>query len=43
MGHMFYYIDQPHTPSFPIGLVRTESDFDRLTYGDDTSDSFDKC
>ena len=24
---MFYYIDQPHTPSFPIGLVKTESDF----------------
>ena len=24
---MFYYINQPHTPSFPIGLVKTESDF----------------
>ena len=24
---MFYYIDQLHTPSFPIGLVKTESDF----------------
>ena len=24
---MFYYIDQPHTPSFPIGLVKTESEF----------------
>ena len=23
---MFYYIDQPHTPSFPTGLVKTESD-----------------
>ena len=23
---MFYYIDQPHTPSFPIGLVKTVSD-----------------
>ena len=23
---MFYYIDQPRTPSFPIGLVKTESD-----------------
>ena len=23
---MFYYIDQTHTPSFPIGLVKT-SDF----------------
>ena len=23
---MFYYIDQPRTPSFPIGLVETESD-----------------
>ena len=26
MGYMFYYIDQPHTPSFPTGLVKTESD-----------------
>ena len=26
---MFYYIDQPHTPSFPIGLVKTKSDFVR--------------
>ena len=24
---MFYYIDQHHTPSFPIGLVKTISDF----------------
>ena len=24
---MFYYINQPCTPSFPIELVRTESDF----------------
>ena len=24
---MFYYIDQPCTPSFPIGLAKTESDF----------------
>ena len=24
---MFYYIDQPHTPSFPIRLVKTEFDF----------------
>ena len=24
---MFHYIDQPHTPSFFIGLVKTESDF----------------
>ena len=24
---MFYYIDQPCTPSFPNGLVKTESDF----------------
>ena len=24
---MFYYIYQPHTPSFPIGLVKTKSDF----------------
>ena len=23
---MFYYIDQPHTPYFSIGLVKTESD-----------------
>ena len=23
---MFYYIDQPRTPSFPTGLVKTESD-----------------
>ena len=27
MRHMFYYIDQACTPSFPIGLVKTESDF----------------
>ena len=24
---MFYYINQPPTPSFPIGLVKAESDF----------------
>ena len=24
---MFYYIDRPRTPSFPIGSVKTESDF----------------
>ena len=24
---MFYYINQSHTPSFSIGLVKTESDF----------------
>ena len=24
---MFYYIDQPHDLSFPIGLVKTKSDF----------------
>ena len=24
---MIYWIEQPRTPSFPIGLVRTESDF----------------
>ena len=24
---MFYYINQPRTPSFPIGLVTTESNF----------------
>ena len=24
---MFHYIHQPPTPSFPIGLVKTESDF----------------
>ena len=24
---MFYYIDQTRTQSFPIGLVKTESDF----------------
>ena len=24
---MFYYIDQPCTPSFSIGLVKSESDF----------------
>ena len=24
---MFYYINQPRTPFFPIGLVKTESDF----------------
>ena len=24
---MFYYIDQPHTQSFLIGMVKTESDF----------------
>ena len=24
---MCYYIDQSHSPSFPIGLVKTKSDF----------------
>ena len=24
---MFYYINQFHTPSFPVGLVKTEPDF----------------
>ena len=24
---MFYYVDQLHTSSFPIGLVKTKSDF----------------
>ena len=24
---MFYYISQPHTPSFSTGLVKTKSDF----------------
>ena len=24
---MFYYIDQPRTPSFPTGLAKTKSDF----------------
>ena len=24
---MFYYIDQPRTPSFSIGLVKTKSGF----------------
>ena len=24
---MFYYINQPRTPSFSIGLVKTKSDF----------------
>ena len=23
---MFYYIDQHHAPSFPVGFVKTESD-----------------
>ena len=27
IGWMIYYIDQSCTPSFPIGLVKTESDF----------------
>ena len=27
MGQIFYYINQPCTPSFLIGLVQTESDF----------------
>ena len=26
-GEMFYYVDQFCTPSFPIGLVKTKSDF----------------
>ena len=24
---MFYYVDQLRTPSFPIGFVKTKSDF----------------
>ena len=24
---MFYYIDQPRTPSYPTGLIKTKSDF----------------
>ena len=36
---MFYYINQPHTPPFPIGLVKTESalllDQLRLAEGDE--------
>ena len=24
---MFYYIDKSRTPSFPSGLIKTESDF----------------
>ena len=27
MGKMFYYIDQPCTPLFPIRLVKAEPDF----------------
>ena len=27
MGQIFCYIDQPRIQSFPIGLVKTESDF----------------
>ena len=27
MSQIFYYINQPHTPSFSIGLVKTKSDF----------------
>ena len=27
MGWMFYQIDHPRTPSFPTGLVKTESNF----------------
>ena len=27
MGKIFYYVDQPCTSFFPIGLVKTESDF----------------
>ena len=27
MSYMFYYFDQLCTPSFSIGLVKTESDF----------------
>ena len=26
---MFYYINQPRSPPFPTGLVKTESDFVR--------------
>ena len=35
---MFYYIDQPCTPSFPTGLVKSETDFIdqlRLAQGDE--------
>ena len=33
---MFFYIDQPHTPSFPIGFIKTKFDFilDQLRLGD---------
>ena len=27
MGCMFYYIEQPHTPSIPIELVKTKPNF----------------
>ena len=27
MGQMFCYFNQPCTPSFPVGLVKIESDF----------------
>ena len=31
---MFYYIDQPRIPSFPTGLVQTESEaLDKLRLG----------
>ena len=39
---MFYYIDQPHFPSFPIGLVKTESDFVR-SIEMNAGGSCDKC
>ena len=30
---MFYYIDKPRTPSFPMALVKTESDFIVISAG----------
>ena len=27
MGYIFYHVNQLHTPSFPIGLFKTKSDF----------------
>ena len=32
---MFYYIDHPRSSSFPIGLVKTESDFIVRSVGSD--------
>ena len=40
---MFYYIDQPHFPSFPIGLVKTESDFIVRSIEMNAGGSCDKC